>query len=405
MTDIRAELKDLFRPGTGAEPPYLAGRLEEQAFFNDRTEKLVQGQEIISDMIIYGPRGNGKTAMLRYLQRKTDERLETLWVTPSEFEDTSQLIDLIDDNDPRFLKKFQNLFKPLFDNLSASANIGLAQAQTSLSRPKETLALKDVLRKKCKQKPFLMIIDEAHTLSSDIGRVLLNVSQDIRGEGCPFFLVLAGTPNLETELRKVNATFWSRSAIFPLGRLSSEEAQEALTLPLKQHRVFFDQEVAAEVSSRALCYPYFIQVWGDCIAKRLHETGADEVTLDTIREVEEQAMAKCNSMYKDRYAELREMNLRFLATRIGEALDEADKQFIPEKEFEELVGKILQEQGTFPTIELILDTIRKLFHIGYIWEISVPSEVEGEDPLLCYEPGIPSLMKYVRKQTKGEAGK
>jgi len=405
MAESEARLKDLFRPGTGVEPPYLAGRLEERAFFNEQAERLVERQKIVSDMIVYGPRGNGKTAMLRYLQKRIDDSLETLWATPSEFKETGDLIELIAGNDPGLLKRAQNFIRPLFENLSVSANIGGTQAQTGLGQPKETLVLKAVLRKKCKKKPFIMIVDEAHTLNPDTGRILLNASQDIRGEGYPFFLVLAGTPNLETELRKVNATFWSRNAIFPLGRLSIEEAQEALILPLKKHQVAFDQEAAAEVSSRAHRYPYFIQVWGDCIAKRLHETRVLEVTMDTVREVEEKAMAKCKAMYKDRYAELREMNLRFLATRIGEALNETDKQYIPEKEFEELVGKVLQEQGTPATIDVILDNIRKLFHIGYIWEISVPSEAEGGDPLLCYEPGIPSLMHYVRNQVMGESGR
>ncbi len=403
MTESKAILKDLFRPGTGTEPPYLAGRLEEQSFFNDQVEKLVQRQKIASDMIIYGPRGNGKTAMLRYLQKNAGHRLETLWVTPSEFEDTRQLIELITGNDSGLFKRTQKFIRPLLENLSASANIGVAQVQTGLSQPKETLAFKTVLRKKCKKKPFIMIMDEAHTLNPDIGKVLLNASQDVRAEDCPFFLVLAGTPDLETKLRKANATFWSRSAIFPLGRLSSEEAHEALTLPLKQHRVAFDQEAAIEVSSRAHRYPYFIQIWGDCIAKRLHETGTSEVTMNTVREVEEKAVAQCRTMYKDRCAELREMNLRFLAIRIGQALSETGRQYIPGKEFEELVGEVLQEQGTTPTNDLILDNIQKLFHIGYIWEISVPSEAEGEDPLLCYEPGIPSLMQYVRRQAMGKA--
>lgn len=402
MAESKAKLKNLFRPGTGVEPPYLAGRLEEQAFFNDQVENLVEGEKIGSDMIVYGPRGNGKTSMLRNLQKKTDDRLETLWVTPSEFEGTGQLTELIDSNDPGLLKRTRKFIRPLFDNLSASAYIGVAQAQASLNRPKETLALKAVLRKKCKKKPFIMIMDEAHILDPDIGKVLFNVSQDIRGEDCPFFLVLAGTPNLEAELCKANATFWSRSAIFPLGRLSSEEAHDALTLPLKQHGVTFEHEAATEVSSRAHLYPYFIQVWGDCIAKRLYETGASEVTMDTVREVQEKAIAKCSAMYKDRYAELWEMNLRSPAIRIGQAFSETDGKYIPGVEIEDLVGKALQDEGKSPTNELILDNVRKLSHIGYIWEISVPSETEGEDPLLCYEPGIPSLMQYVSRQAMGK---
>ncbi|MCY4150159.1 MAG: AAA family ATPase [Gammaproteobacteria bacterium] len=398
MVEPQAELKDLFRPGTGVEPPYLAGRLEEQAFFNDRIEKLVEGQHIVSDMIVYGPRGNGKTAMLRYLQKRTDDRLETLWVTPSEFDDTGQLVELIAGNDPGLLKRLGKIIQHLLGNLSASASLGPAQVKTTLGQPGETIALKDLLREKCERKPFIMIMDEAHTLNPDIGRVLLNVSQEIRGEDCPFFLVLAGTPNLRTELRRANATFWSRSAIFPLGRLSSEEAQEALTIPLERYRVTFDPEALEEVSSRAHRYPYFIQLWGDCIANRLVADGLREVTMDTVREVEREVMVKCHGMYQDRYDELQELNLHWLAAHVGQAFSETGRKHIPGKEFKELVGKALQDQGVSATHESVMDNIRQLSHIGYVWEVNVPGDMQGEYPLLCYEPGIPSLMQYVGRQ-------
>jgi len=152
MFKHKTKLRNLFQPGTGVEPPYLAGRFEEQAFFNDQVEKLVGRQKIGSDMIVYGPRGNGKTAMLRYLQKKTDDRLETLWVTPSEFEDMGELIELIVGNDTSLLKKAQEILRPLFDNLSALANIGVAHVKTALSRPRETLALKALIKGEVQEK-------------------------------------------------------------------------------------------------------------------------------------------------------------------------------------------------------------------------------------------------------------
>ena len=40
------------------------------------------------------------------------------------------------------------------------------------------------------------------------------------------------------------------------------------------------------VAERAHCYPYFIQIWGDCLAKRLHRTGKREITMAMVREIE-----------------------------------------------------------------------------------------------------------------------
>jgi len=398
MFKHKTKLRNLFQPGTGVEPPYLAGRFEEQAFFNDQVEKLVGRQKIGSDMIVYGPRGNGKTAMLRYLQKKTDDRLETLWVTPSEFEDMGELIELIVGNDTSLLKKAQEILRPLFDNLSALANIGVAHVKTALSRPRETLALKALLREKCKKKPFILIMDEAHTLNPDIGKALLNASQDIRGEDLPLFLVLAGTPNLETTLNQASATFWDESSVFPLGRLSETDAQQAILIPLKSCQATSADGVVEQVACRADNYPYFIQIWGDRIAKRLAVSGSRELTMEILLETEHSAIAKCSTVYQQRYNEINRMGLVALATDIAKTFHESANQYIPVQKLEMLVGLSLQEQGVSVSHEIVQENIQKLSHIGYIWEIAVSGEAGGEGPLLCYEPGIPSLMKFVRRQ-------
>ena len=157
-----------------------------------------------------------------------------------------------------------------------------------------------------------------------------------------------------------------------------------------------------EVLGRAHRYPYFIQVWGDCIAKRLVATDSREVTMDTVREIERAVMIKCHGMYQDRYDELQELDLHWLAAHIGQAFSEKDRKNIAENEFKELVGKALRNQGMPATHASILDNIRKLSHIGYIWEVTVPGNASGEYPLLCYEPGIPSLMQYIERQVLGQ---
>ena len=60
-----------FRPGPGGLPPYLAGRESEQALYlallGDLQDGLAPPREVVlSD----GPRGNGKTALLAWLQQE-----------------------------------------------------------------------------------------------------------------------------------------------------------------------------------------------------------------------------------------------------------------------------------------------------------------------------------------------
>lgn len=59
-----------FRPGPGRSPPYLAGREAEQKLFHDLFSGLESGLAPPSEIPIYGPRGNGKTALLIWLREE-----------------------------------------------------------------------------------------------------------------------------------------------------------------------------------------------------------------------------------------------------------------------------------------------------------------------------------------------
>ena len=106
------DLKYLFSPGDGAVlPPYLAGRKEEQEFFRDCVEVLKDRDPISQDMIVYGPRGNGKTTLLRYLQKETlkkeGSKLDILWTKPIALEHPEVFADLVIGDNANLLKQDQ----------------------------------------------------------------------------------------------------------------------------------------------------------------------------------------------------------------------------------------------------------------------------------------------------------
>ena len=59
-----------FAPGQGEVPPFLAGRGSEQALIGDRLSQLAVERTPGSDLILYRPRGNGKTALLEWTLRE-----------------------------------------------------------------------------------------------------------------------------------------------------------------------------------------------------------------------------------------------------------------------------------------------------------------------------------------------
>ena len=381
MSDIN--LKRLFKPGTGAVPPYLAGRKEEQAYFQDCVDDLKDREPPSRDLILYGPRGNGKTALLRYLQketlRKEGAKLDILWATPDEMGTLFDLsIRLAEDN----LK--------LRDRLKSggiSGGIGLAQAniEIDLSRPSATV--RKLLQERSQNKPLILIIDEAHRLKLSIAESLLNASQIVRSEGNPFLLVLAGTPNLRSALGKTNASFWGRSKIFPLGRLSPEEAGQAITVPLEQAGVSLAPGVVENAVEHTHCYPFFLQIWGDCLARRLAQTGQTEVALDMLWEVEAEVHRDRDAMYQTRFDEIEEMMLLDVAWSVADAFIQSGQPVLHGSVLKEAIGKGMNGDEEPITDGRIMEKLEQISHLGYVWKVG------GYD----YEPGIPSLMSFVRE--------
>ena len=206
------DLKHLFTPGTGAVPPYLAGRKQEQEYFRDCVEVLKGRNSVSRDLILYGPRGNGKTALLRYLQTKTrqeeGDRLDILWVTPNTMSTETEFAHLL--SGP---KKLKNRFK----KLTGSVGAWVASAGIEMDLSGSLSIAEHQIREKCKRKPFILIIDEAHTLAPALARTLLNASQSVRNAGNPFLLVLAGNRILKPPWAKPMRPSGTAARNFPWG--------------------------------------------------------------------------------------------------------------------------------------------------------------------------------------------
>ena len=384
------DLKHLFTPGTGAVPPYLAGRKQEQEYFRDCVEVLKGRNSVSRDLILYGPRGNGKTALLRYLQTKTrqkeGDRLDILWVTPDEMATETEFAHLL--SGP---KKLKDRFK----KLTGSVGAWVASAGIEMDLSGSLSITEYQIREKCKRKPFILIIDEAHRLKPSMAESLLNSSQTVRSDGCPFLLVLAGTPNLGAALSEANASFWDRNELVPLGRLSPDEAGQAISVPLQEAGITFAPGVLENIVEQTDCYPFFTQLWGDCLARKLDETKEVEITTETVKAVEEAVIRKRNAMYQVRFNELDRMELLSVAESVAEAFTRLGEPTLHGSELDQAIERGLA--GDEPITDGgVMEKVEQLSHLGYIWPA-------GE---YDYEPGIPSLMAFVQgyslSQTRGK---
>lgn len=244
-----------FRPGAGSPPPYLAGREDEQALFLDLLTDLGNGIPPPADVVLHGPRGNGKTSLLAWLEEEaaSRSRLDVVLLAPSQCRTEEALAGRL---------------------LSASWWKRLSPAESSGKdltwRPGDgpAPAADEVLTARASRRPLLLVLDEAHTLASAVGDSLLNASQMVRRRQ-PFLLVLAGTPGLRRHLGRMGASFWSRSQAVPIGRLDSDDSAAAIERPLQEEGVGLDREARDRIVGESHGYPYFLQLWGQVVWQRL----------------------------------------------------------------------------------------------------------------------------------------
>ena len=392
-------LKELFKAGTGVAPPKLAGRETETAIASDvLLGPLAGGNPPPGDMVLFGPRGNGKTVLLTDLRRRAAERqIDVLSLTPDDIDSPAQLIRNLLQRPPStpasggfWLGRLLRRRAPRTQKASAaSLRVGAGDLSAELSA--ELSAISDAelrvygeakLSARCRAQPLLVTVDEAHTLDIDVGRQLLNLSQALRTAEVPFVLILAGTPNLEAHLRRMKSTFWSRSEIAPIGRLSAKATAEALTAPLGDWSVTIEPDALGKVVDDSQCYPYFIQLWGRALCRALvGQVHGHTVTSGLVEQVAPAVAARRERYYGERYRELKERELLEAAALVAGCFEKS------EQAHEAALEAALRE-GLGLDAKAAMAALGQLADLGYTWAPEGGREIE---------PGIPSLMSYVRE--------
>ena len=368
-----------FRSGPGRLPPYLAGRGDEQATCRALLGELRSGRPPPREIVFYGPRGNGKTALLVWLQEEAVSSfgLDVVRLTPAAARTEAGLVE-------RLLPAAGwRRFVP--ERLSA---FGVTWRPGELRPPPLDVALAARARKK----PLVLMLDEAHTLEKEAGSALLNASQQVGGE-LPFLLVLAGTPGVQSRLGAMNATFWNRAERCPIGRLDLEAAAAALQRPLEDEGVGIDEDAATHVARDSHGYPYFVQLWGEAVWKEAHARapeGPRRVTRADVDAARAGVDRRKNSYYLERYDELMERDLLRVAAAVADVF--ADRILLDDEGLEAAIRRGLGETCTPERISEARAALRRL---GYVWR----PETEP-----AWEAGIPSLMDYIRAYVPGRAG-
>ena len=371
----------LFTPGSGATPPALTGREPEQAVLNRCLADLAGGASPPHDVVLTGPRGNGKTALLNWFKAACEDRkLDAVALTSDEIPNRTALIAALS---PRTWRS------KLLPRKVGVAAVGSVEWAASAEAP-DNLARQ--LSVRCRKKAVVVLLDEAHTLDPEVGRTLLNASQKVRGEA-PFLLVLAGTPGLPAHLGTMNASFWSRlgQGRLGIGLLSEAAAREALVEPLAAHGTGIDAGALDTVIEDSQRYPYFIQLWGEALWERRMATGATRLTLVHVAEARPDVAAWMTDYYQDRYRELEAGGLLPAAVALAPVFQAGADATASDRDVDAALAAIGADAAAR------LAAREALHRLGYVW---CPP---GQLPPVTWSAGIPSLMAHVFDHAKPSA--
>ena len=369
---MKAAVSRVFSPGTGATPPALTGREREQAVLTQCLADLLDGASPPHDVVLIGPRGNGKTVLLNWFERACRDHeadVDVAALTP---------------NDIPTVTSWSSFCLRRRRWRSCCPGAWRRSRSSGRRRQSGVRNLRTELTARCRKKPLAVLIDEAHTLDLEVGRTLLNVSQQVRDKA-PFLLVLVGTPGLPSHLGAMDASFWGRlgKGRLGIGLLSLAAARAALVEPLADHGVCIDVDTLDAVVEDSQRYPYFIQLWGEALWDQRLGTGATRLTDAHADAARPEVAARVTDYYQDRYRELEARGLLAAAVATGPLFQAGAAATASDHD----IDAALATTGADAAGRLAARD--ELNRLGYIW--SPP----GQLPPVVWVAGIPSLMTHV----------
>ena len=357
-----------FQPGFGGLPPYLAGREREQDFFRALLAHLDRGEARPNAVVLYGPRGNGKTALLAWVEEEgaVFPGVDVLALTPSDFDSKLELAEFL------LPQSWWETVRP--------QEIAIRGFTWRPGEKGPVPQIRSVLAVRANRKPLAILLDEAHTLEPEIGRALLNAAQMV-GRKAPFLLVLAGTPDLSSHLGTLGASFWGRSRIMRLGRLDERAAAEAVRRPLRDEDITIADSALEHIVRESHGYPYFVQLWGEAVWARARSESRERIVSDDAPACQAVFEEQRNRYYSQRYDELEKRKLLQPARTVAEVFESR-----PVISNSELATAVRQGLGDVAGDDEVGAAKRELRHLGFVWRT---------DGMPDWEPGIPSLMDYI----------
>ena len=259
-----------FRKRTGILPSYFTGReneLNELKKIYNSTKMGVPGH-----LILYGPKGIGKTSLLLKFQEKItnldDVYSVRIPLIGGNFEDIYSLIiekcsDTLDINIGHFWEKISSLGIniPFIGGVSVSREIPKTSPAVAFEK-----ILNVIYDELGADNPVLILLfdDLQRIMSNDetmkILSILQNALVELNLKGKNIMFVATGSEDI---FNKIQDKLDSAVRIFEpylIGPLSYGEVCDAINIPAEEQSVFFEEDVLKEIYELSNGIPYYMQI-------------------------------------------------------------------------------------------------------------------------------------------------
>jgi len=270
-----------YRPGAGHPPPYLAGRGQEQ----DKFRKMLEQEVILTNLVLTGLRGVGKTVLLETL-KPLAQASGWGWAGTEFLESTSMTEAALA---TRILTDLSVVTASIVVGRREISRIGFhpQPVKKDLRLDYELLRsiydqtpglvddkLKHVLEtawnvlKQAGLRGLIFAYDEAQNIADHASKEeyplsqLLTVFQSIQRKQIPFMLVLTGLPTLFPKLVEARTFAERMFHVMSLERLNDADSRDAILRPIQDQTdcpVTFSEAGVKKIVEVSAGYPYFIQ--------------------------------------------------------------------------------------------------------------------------------------------------
>lgn len=309
----------------GSLPSYLAGRSHELQVVRDRLARVdALGRSAGPLLAFYGPRGFGKTSLLRAAQREAiGNGYLTVWVTgrddaPLAPDLAGALAEEIRDNSS-LLTQAGALLATL-DKVQVEVGVPGAKvtAEATGRRPSDVIegSLKRAAEfaRQHDQHGLVVFVDEFQDAPKADRRSLLIALQHFDGapKGYPVAVVAAGLPSLPSAVTDA-ATFGERSDFHELRLLNDVATIEALKLPAEQLGVHWKQEALELAIELTQGYPHEVQLLGEATWNAARPERGGRITLGHVNQGRETVAERMDQLFAARLAKTTDEQRQFLA--------------------------------------------------------------------------------------------